>query len=87
MVELWFGVLAVCITAYVVLAAEATRGAHLLLAPRDQAEAVRSYLDEHGASIIDDTPGDRLNWRGAAIATGAVLLFVVLVAIATLLKG
>jgi len=75
------------LTPFVVLGAEAPRGAHLVLASKAEATDVRRYLDENGAQIIDDSPGDRLNWKGAAIALVTLLAFLVIAALAYLVKG
>lgn len=75
------------LTPFVVLAAEAPHGAHLVLAPRVDAVEVRRYLDQSGAHIIDDTPAAQLNWKGAAIVTAGILVLLTLAAVGILLKG
>ncbi len=82
-----FDVIVRSLTPFVVMGAEAPRGAHLVLASKDEATDVRRYLDENGAQIIDDSPSERLNWKGAVIAMVILLAFLMLSAAAYWIKS
>jgi hypothetical protein len=62
-------------------------GAYLILADEPEAPTVRRYLLDHGTTIVDDSSHDRLNLRGALIATGVFVGFLLILLIGTALAG